>query len=43
VQLEGVQDGVVICLSRQLSEVNFFRHENLGQREVVFSGIVDEP
>jgi len=25
-----------------MSEVNFFRHENLGQQEGVFSGIVDD-
>jgi len=32
----------LICLSRQLSEVNFFQHENLGQQKGVFSGIVDD-
>jgi len=32
----------VICLSRQMSEVNFFQHENSGQRNGVFSGIVDD-
>jgi len=31
----------LICLSRQLSEVNFFRHENSGQCKGVVSGIVD--
>jgi hypothetical protein len=28
------------CKSRQLSEVNFFGHENSGQRNGVFSGNV---
>jgi len=32
----------LICLSRQLSEVNIFRHENSGQQNGVFSGIVDD-
>jgi len=32
----------MICLSCQLSEMNFFRNENLGQRNEVFSGIVDD-
>jgi len=32
----------MICLSRQLSEVNFFRHENSGQRNGIFSSIVDD-
>jgi hypothetical protein len=32
----------VICFSLQLPEVNFFRHENLGQQTWVFSGIVDD-
>jgi len=32
----------LICLSRQLSEVNFFRHDNSGQRNGLFSGIVDD-
>ena len=31
----------LIYLSLQLSDVNFFRHENSGQRNGVFSGIVD--
>ena len=32
----------LICLSHQLSEVNFFRHENSGQRKGDFRGIVDD-
>ena len=32
----------MICLSHQLSEVNFFWHENLGQRKGFFSGIVED-
>jgi hypothetical protein len=32
----------MICLSLQLSEVNFFRHQNLGQWKVVFSGIIKD-
>jgi len=31
----------LICLSRQLSEVDVFRHEISGHQEWVFSGIVD--
>jgi len=31
----------LICLSRQLSEVNFFWHGNSGQRNGVISVIVD--
>jgi len=30
-----------MCLSRLLSEVNFFWHVNSGQQKVVFSQIVD--
>jgi hypothetical protein len=32
----------MICLSRQLSEVNLFQYENSGQWKWVFSGIVDD-
>jgi len=32
----------LIFLSHQLSEVNFFQHENSGERKGVFSGIVDD-
>jgi len=32
----------MICISRQLSEVNIFRHENSGQQHGVFSAIVDD-
>jgi hypothetical protein len=32
----------VIYLSRQLSEVNFFRQENLVPRKGVFSDILDD-
>jgi len=32
----------MICLSRQLSEVNIFWHENLRQLNRVFSGIVND-
>ena len=33
---------IMICLSRQLSEVNFIRHENSGEWKRVFPGIVDD-
>jgi hypothetical protein len=32
----------MICLGRQLSEENFFWHENSGHWQGVFSGIVDD-
>jgi len=32
----------VICLSRQLCEVNFFHHEHSRQLNRVFSGIFDD-
>jgi len=31
-----------MCFSRQLSEVNFFQHENQGKQKGVFSGIVND-
>jgi hypothetical protein len=31
----------VLCLSRQLSKLNFFQDENSGQLNGVFSAIVD--
>jgi hypothetical protein len=33
---------MLICLSRHLTEVNCFRHENSGQRNGVLAGIVND-
>ena len=33
---------ILICLVRQLSEVDLFQHENSEQKKGVFAGIVDD-